>query len=57
MPVNEVIYLMNKRYSIWQILAGSSHRSYADQFIDYGVALMGQVMQDRGNPIDITKSL
>jgi len=41
MPVNEVIYLMNKRYSIWQILAGSSHRSYADQFIDYGVALMG----------------
>jgi len=48
---------MNKRYSIWQILAGSSHRSYADQFIDYGVALMGQVMQDRGNPIDITKSL
>ncbi|MCY4170341.1 MAG: hypothetical protein OXF08_01940 [Bacteroidetes bacterium] len=32
---------MNKAHSVWQISAGSTHRSYADQLIDYGVALIG----------------
>ena len=28
-------------HKIWQVSAGASDRSYADQFLEYGVALIG----------------